>query len=76
MRSIGKRYQGKQYEHTDMCDYCGCFWHRSDMVLDADQLLRCPECDPNGLAYVTMAEMSAAAVGEIQPLRGKTREAP
>jgi hypothetical protein len=75
-KSIGSRYHGQQFNHTDMCDYCGCHWQRTDMVLDADQLLRCPECDPHGRAYVTLAEESAAAVGEIEPMRGKTREMP
>lgn len=76
MKTIGKRYHGQQYNHTDMCDICGMWWQRTDMVLDADQLLRCPDCDPNELALVELAELSAAAVSEIQPQRPKTREVP
>lgn len=75
-RSIGKRYHGQQYNHTDFCDYCGTPWHRTDMVLDADQYLRCPVCKDQGLALIEMAQISAAATGEIQPLRGKTRDMP
>ena len=75
MPTIGRRYQGQQYNHTDNCDLCGIPWHRTDLVLDADGYLRCPN-DREGLAYVEMAEIAASAVGEIEPLRGKTREMP
>jgi hypothetical protein len=76
MQSIGRRYQGPQYNHTDFCDLCGCPWHRTRMVLDADQLLRCPSCQDQGLALTEMAQQAAQATGEIQPLRGKTRDMP
>ena len=75
MRTIGHRYEGPQYNHTDLCDICGAPWHRTDLILDADGLLRCP-LDREGLSYIEMSEISAAAVGEIEPLRGKTREMP
>lgn len=75
MRTIGRRYHGPQYNHTDLCDYCGIPWHRTDLFLDADGWLRCPNCK-DGLAYIEMSEQAAAAVGEIEPLRGKTREMP
>jgi hypothetical protein len=75
MRSIGSRYQGPQYNHTDMCDICGAFWNRTDMVLDADGLLRCPE-DRDGYALIDLATIAAQAVNEIQPLKGKTRDVP
>jgi hypothetical protein len=75
MPTIGRHYQGPQYNHTDFCDICGCPWHRTDLFLDADGWLRCPN-DRDGLSYVEMADISAQAVGEIEPLRGKTREMP
>jgi len=75
MRTIGRRYQGPQYNHTDRCDYCGIPWHRTDLILDAEGFLACPN-DRDGLTAGELSELSAAAVGEIQPMRGKTREMP
>lgn len=75
-QSIGHRYQGPQYNHTDICDFCGCPAHRTEMVLDADGFLRCSICQDQGLALTEMAQISAAAVGEIQPVKGKTRDMP
>lgn len=75
-KSIGSRYQGPQYNHTDICDFCGCPWPRTQMELDADGYLRCPVDKDQGLALTTMAQISAAATGEIQPVKGKTRDMP
>jgi len=74
--TIGKHYVGPLYNHTDMCDYCGTYYHRTDLVgPDADGFLRCNDCR-KGLTLKELADISAADVGYIEPVRGKTREAP
>jgi hypothetical protein len=75
MQTIGRRYIGPRYNYTDMCDYCGCFWHRTKMRLDTDGLLRCHDCF-NGKTLFELAQESAAEVGYIEPVKGKTREGP
>jgi hypothetical protein len=75
MYTIGKHYHGPLHNYTDMCDYCGVFWHRNVMFLDAEQKLRCPDCK-DGLTPLELQEISAQDVGEIQPLEGKKREGP
>jgi len=40
---------------------------------DADGYIRCPDCF-DGLTLNELADISAADVGEIQPVEGKKRE--
>jgi len=75
MLTIGRKYVGPLYNYTDWCDYCGGKWHRTEMRLDADGLLRCPNC-MSGKCLTELAEEAAASVGKIEPVRGKTREGP
>jgi hypothetical protein len=75
MRTIGHHYYGPRYNYTDLCDYCGTPWYRTDMELDSDGLLRCPQCKP-GKTLNELAIESAAEVGYIAPVMGKTREGP
>lgn len=71
---IGKRYTGPLYNYTDMCDYCGGFFHRTKLKLDADGLLRCPS--ETGLTIKELTDIAAGNVGYIEPVAGKTREGP
>jgi hypothetical protein len=71
--TIGKHYQGPLYNYTELCDYCGCFWHRHEMLLDSDGLIRCPDCMA-GKTLTELADEAAAEVGYIEPVKGKTRE--
>jgi hypothetical protein len=75
MITIGKHYQGPLHNYTDMCDYCGVFWHRDKLKLNAMAYLECPDC-PQGFTPIELAEISAQDVGEIQPVEGKKREGP
>ena len=75
MRTIGKRYHGPRYNYTDTCDYCGTPWHRTEMTLDAEQKLRCPQCR-SGLTPLELDQIGQAEVGYIAPVLGKTREGP
>jgi hypothetical protein len=72
--TIGKHYQGPSRNYTDMCDYCGAMFHRTDLRLDAMGLLDCG-CN-GGLTPIELAEISAANVGEIEPVKAKVREGP
>lgn len=74
MRTIGKHYSGPLYNWTDTCDYCGTPWQRSDLTLDADGLLRCPQ--ETGMTLTELQQIAAAEVGIIEPVRPKTREEP
>jgi hypothetical protein len=57
-----------------MCDYCGVFYHRTELTgPDADGFLRCVDCRP-GLTLSELADISAQDIGEIQPVEGKKRE--
>jgi hypothetical protein len=73
MRSIGFKYHGPTYNWVDLCDYCGTPWHRTDLNLDSDQLLRCHNCKDGKTLYEISIE-KAAAVFDIKPVRGKKRE--
>ena len=76
MPTIGKHYHGPIYNYTDMCDYCGCMWHRTDMIgPDADGFLRCPDCF-EGKTLNELSAEAAAEVGYIEPVKSKTREGP
>jgi hypothetical protein len=75
MQTIGKRYQGPLYNYTDTCDYCGTPWHRTEMRLDAEGKLRCPQC-MDGLTPLELDRIGQAEVGYVEPVRGKTREGP
>jgi len=75
MRTIGKRYHGRLFEHTDMCDYCGTMWHRSKLHLDAEGKLRCPQ-EGNGLTPLELDQIGQAEAGQIKPVEGKRREGP
>lgn len=74
MQTIGRRYSGPSRNWTDMCDYCGAMYHRSDLRLDADGLLRCS--DETGLTIKELDDIGAAEVGIIEPVKAKTREEP
>ena len=70
--TIGRHYQGPLHNYTDMCDYCGTMYERDKLRLDAENLLDCG-CN-GGLTNIELAEISAADVGEIQPVKAKVRE--
>lgn len=74
MQTIGKHYSGSPYNWTDFCDYCGTPWHRSDLKLDADGFLRCPNED--GLTLTELQQIAVDNVGIIEPVKAKTREEP
>jgi hypothetical protein len=72
--TIGRHYQGPSRNYTDMCGYCGTFYERTELVLDAEGILDCG-CN-GGLTPIELSEISAANVGEIEPVKAKTREGP
>lgn len=74
MPTIGRNYQGPLHNYTEMCDYCGVFYHRTDLTgPDPDGWLRCPDCR-TGLTLTELADIAAMNVGEIRPVEGKKRE--
>ena len=70
----GRHYDGPSRNYTDMCDYCGVMYHRTELRLDAEVLLDCG-CN-GGLTNIELSEISAANVGEIEPVKAKLREGP
>jgi hypothetical protein len=74
VRTIGTRYEGPLYNWTDFCDYCGTPWHRSQLTLDADGFLRCPQ--ESGLTLTELQQIAVDNVGIIDPVKPKTREEP
>ena len=44
MRTIGMRLNSNvKGESTNMCSYCGVYWHRSDLRRGRDGKLSCPD---------------------------------
>lgn len=71
MLTIGRTYAGPKRNTADVCDYCGVTWHRSELTLDANGMLACPD-DREGRVSGTLDRLNAA--GEPGPiLRGKVR---
>lgn len=42
-RTIGKHWHAPRGDRQAACDYCGVVWLRSQLTLDDDNLLRCPD---------------------------------
>ena len=76
MQTIGHRYHGPRYNYTDLCDFCGAPWHRTDLRLNRDGLLYCPIDAQEAESRLDISDIASAAVGYIEPVRGKTREGP
>ena len=76
MMSIGRHYHGPRYNYTDWCDFCGTPWHRTDLKLNRDGRLYCPNDEQEAESLLDISDQASAAVGYIEPVRGKTREGP
>jgi len=76
MQTIGRHYQGPRFNYTDLCDYCGAPWHRTDLQLNSDNRLYCPGCTEEAESLKDINDACAENVGYIEPVRGKTREGP
>lgn len=80
MQTIGRNYPAARMlgvrDYTELCDYCGAPWHRTDLRLNTDQRLYCPNCQDEAESLKDLADQAANNVGYIEPVRGKTREGP
>lgn len=76
MRTIGHRYQGQRFNYTELCDYCGTPWHRSDLRRNSEQKLYCPNCTNESECLLDAIRRDSDAAGYIEPVRGKSREEP
>jgi hypothetical protein len=73
MRTIGKRYHGPVFNFATLCGDCGTKWHRSDLKLCADGLLRCRYCIKGPTAF-ELDQANAEADPAYTTPTGKTRE--
>lgn len=73
MRTIGRRYSGPSRNWQEMCDYCGAQWLRSDLTLDPQGYLACPD-DRDGRTVKEIDYQRAGDSSEPCIVRGKTRE--
>jgi hypothetical protein len=55
-----------------MCDYCGVYWYRSKMRLDAAGYLACPD-DQKGLDVVSLARGNAASAASMPVIKGRVK---
>lgn len=71
MRTIPRRLSRDRPrgDYRAMCDYCGCTWHRSDLMRDASGLLRCP--DETGRDAVTLDRLNARHSMQRRPVYRK-----
>lgn len=71
--TIGRRYQGPTRQWSESCDYCGVSWHRSEMRLDENGYLACPD-DRDGRASKAIDYQRAMDASEPSIVKGKSRE--
>lgn len=73
MRTIGRHYNGPRRNWQEMCDVCGTQWHRSDLTMNADGHLVCPD-DKDGRCARELDEANTAGAADIEPVLGKVRQ--
>jgi hypothetical protein len=72
-RTIGRHWDRPRGDRAARCDYCGAYWHRSELVEDGAGLLRCPD-EGNGLDATTLMNENARGASEYmgpRPSDGK-----
>lgn len=73
MITIGRRYQGPSRNWEEICDYCGVTWLRSEMRLDENGCMACPD-DMGGRVSMDIDRQRAIDSSEPSIVKGKTRE--
>lgn len=73
MMTIGRHYVGPRRNWIDTCDYCAVDWPRDQLVVDDNGYLACPD-DRDGRVEKALDRLRAAGMGNVTPVRGKSRE--
>jgi hypothetical protein len=74
MKTIGRHFPqtGRRGDFECMCDYCGVYWYRSQLRLDAAGFLACPD-DQKGRDVVTLARENASSASAMPLIRGRIK---